>query len=168
MTAPTPIFRADGEGERLGFAGGGIHTWKATSAETAGAFLLFEDATTQGKMTPLHRHPEADETLYVLEGELLVHIGGEEHRVGPGGFTMAPRGVPHAFTVISETARMLCLQTPGSADTFFRGASEPAADATYDSGPVDFDRVRAAAAASDFVEILGPPPFTPPASAGGA
>src|SRR3982751_2239962 len=107
MTAPTPIFRAEGEGERLGFAGGGVHTWKATSAETGGAFLLFEDATTRGKMTPLHRHPEADETLYVLEGELLVHIGGEEHQIGPGGFTMAPRGVPHAFTVLSETARML-------------------------------------------------------------
>lgn len=113
-------------------------------------------------MTPLHRHPEADETLYVLEGELLVHIGGEEHRVGPGGFTMAPRGVPHAFTVLSETARMLCLQTPGTADGFFRGASEPASVDAYDSGPVDFPRVQAAAQASGLVEILGPPPFTPP------
>jgi quercetin dioxygenase-like cupin family protein len=161
MTAPAPIFRADGEGERLGFAGGGVHTWKATSDETGGAFLLFEDATTEGKMTPLHRHPEADETLYVLEGELLVHIGGEEHHVGPGGFTMAPRGVPHAFTVLSPTARMLCLQTPGSAETFFKGASGPATDA-YDSGPVDLDRVRASAAETGFVEILGPPPFAPP------
>jgi hypothetical protein len=93
MSAPTPIFRPDGDGERLGFAGGGVHTWKVTSEETGGAFLLFEDATTRGKMTPLHRHPEADETLYVLEGELLVHIDGVDHRVGPGGVTMSPRGV---------------------------------------------------------------------------
>ena len=164
MTTPRPIFRADGEGERLGFAGGGVHTWKATSDETGGAFLLFEDATTRGKMTPLHRHPEADETLYVLEGELLVHIGGEERHVGPGGFTMAPRGVPHAFTVLTETARMLCLQTPGSADTFFRSASEPAGPDDYDSGPLDFARVQATAQQSGLVEILGPPPFTPPAA----
>src|SRR5664279_1911134 len=104
MSTATPIFRPDGDGERLGFAGGGVHTWKVTTEETGGAFLLFEDATTRGKMTPLHRHPEADETLYVLEGELLVHIDGVEHRVGPGGVTMSPRGVPHAFTVLSETA----------------------------------------------------------------
>ena len=162
MTAPTPIFRAGGEGERRGFAGGGVHTWKATSAETGGAFLLFEDATTVGKMTPLHRHPEADETLYVLEGELLVHIGGEEQRIGPGGFTMAPRGVPHAFTVVSDDRAHALPPDPGSADAFFMGASDPATADAYDSGPVDFDRVRTAAAASGFVEILGPPPFAPP------
>ena len=31
---------------------------------------------TQGKMTPLHTHPESDETMYVLEGEILMHLDG--------------------------------------------------------------------------------------------
>jgi quercetin dioxygenase-like cupin family protein len=115
MSAPVPITRADGEGERLWFAGGGVQTWKATSADTGGSFILFEDVMTRGKLTPLHRHPEVDETVYVLEGEILVHHDGDEHRVGPGGVSMVPRGVPHAFTVLSESARMLCMQTPGSA-----------------------------------------------------
>ena len=32
-----PIVRAADEGERLWFYGGGLHIWKATAAETAGA-----------------------------------------------------------------------------------------------------------------------------------
>jgi hypothetical protein len=51
------IVRADGEGEKLWFYGGGVHTWKATSDETGGAFLLFEDVMSKGKVTPLHLHP---------------------------------------------------------------------------------------------------------------
>src|SRR6266436_4638074 len=101
-----PVVRQDGEGERLWFYGGGVHTWKATEKETGGAFILFEAVMSRGKVTPLHTHP-CDETMIVLEGELLVHLQGEEYVVGEHGMLMAPRGVPHAFMVTSETARML-------------------------------------------------------------
>jgi len=80
-----PILRAQDDGERRWFYGGGVHTWKATAEETGGAFLLFEDRMEQGKMTPLHILPESDETMYVLDGEILVHIDGHEHRIGPRG-----------------------------------------------------------------------------------
>lgn len=153
------IVRADGEGERLRFLGGGLLTMKATAEETGGAFLLFEDLMSEGKTTPLHTHADEDETLYVLEGELLVHIDGVDHRVGPRGVAIAPRGVPHAFLVTSPTARVLTMQTPGSAEAFYRGASEPVADGDDGAGPVDFDRVRDAAASSGGMQLLGPPPF---------
>jgi quercetin dioxygenase-like cupin family protein len=159
MTTALPIFRTDGEGEKRWFLGGGTHTWKATAEETGGAFLLFEDRMTGGKMTPLHCHPDADEMLYVLEGEILVRIGDREERVGAGGVTMAPRGVPHAFMVISEVARLLDFQTPGSSEPFYWSASEPAVADT--EGPVDFTRVQAMAKQHGAVEILGPPPFEP-------
>ena len=110
-----------------------------------------------GKMTPFHTHPEADEAVYVLEGEIVVHVDGEEHTVGPGGFAVAMRGVPHAFMATSEV-RMLCWQTPGNGQAFFRHASEPATHDTID-GPVDFARVQGSAKAYGGVEILGPPPF---------
>jgi quercetin dioxygenase-like cupin family protein len=159
MTAATSIVRADGEGERLRFWGGGILTMKATAAETDGAFMLFEDHMPQGKTTPLHAHVHEDETLYVLDGEIVVHIAGENHHLCPGGIAVAPRGVPHAFLVTSPTARVLCLQTPGSAEAFYRGASEPAGADTDPSGPVDFDRVRESAERSGGMKFLGPPPF---------
>ncbi|HEV2027230.1 MAG TPA: cupin domain-containing protein [Candidatus Dormibacteraeota bacterium] len=153
-----PIVRAAGEGERLWFYGGGLHIWKATAAETGGAFLLFEDVMSGGKTTPLHTHPH-DETLYVLEGEILLHIDGEEQLVGSGGVAMAPRGMPHAFLVTSETARVLFLETPGSGEAFYRGASEPATTELETSAPVDFARLRASAERNGGIEILGPPPF---------
>jgi quercetin dioxygenase-like cupin family protein len=159
MSAAVSIVRADGEGERLRFWGGGVLTMKATAEETGGAFLLFEDHMAQGKTTPLHVHENEDEALYVLEGEILVHVDGTDHPVGPRGVAIAPRGVPHAFLVTSPTARVLTLQTPGSAEAFYRAASEPAGADTDPSNPVDFSRVRAAAERSGGMRVLGPSPF---------
>jgi quercetin dioxygenase-like cupin family protein len=159
MSTAGTIIRGEGEGERLWFAGGGLWTMKATSEETDGAFILVEDRMTEGKMTPLHTHPNQDETLIVLEGEILIHAEGKEHRVGPRGVAVALRGAPHAFMVTSESALILTLQTPGSGEAFYRDASEPAT-AEIDPARTDFDRVRAAAERHpDLMQILGPPPF---------
>ena len=159
-TTAVPIIRGEGEGERLWFAGGGLWTMKATAEETDGAFTLLENRMARGKTTPLHTHPNLEETLIVLEGEILVHVEGTEHRVGPGGVAVAPRGVPHAFLVTSETARMLALQTPGSGEAFYRDATEPATDETDAERPPELDRLRAAAERHpDIIQLLGPPPF---------
>jgi quercetin dioxygenase-like cupin family protein len=154
-----PVVRAAGEGERLRFWGGGLLTMKATSEETNGAFLLFEDRVVRGKTTPLHAHDDGDETLYLLDGEALVHVDGEEHELGAGGMAFAPRGVPHAFLVTSATARLLTLLVPGSAEAFYRGASEPVDEDASPAGPVDFARVGEAAERSGGMQLLGPPPF---------
>lgn len=160
VSTPVPIIRAAQDGEKRWFFGGGVHTWKATAEETGGAFLMFEDDMVRGKVTPLHLHPDADESLYVLEGEILLHIDGQEHRVGAGGLAVAPRGVPHAFLVLSETARMLCLLTPGSCEAFYRDASEPLDPAA--PGTVDFARIRESGERNGGIVILGPPPFAQP------
>jgi quercetin dioxygenase-like cupin family protein len=159
MSTAGAIIRGEGEGERRWFAGGGVHVMKVTAEETDGAFNLLEARMTRGKTTPLHRHPSLDETIIVLEGEILVYAEEREHRVGPRGVAVAPRGVPHAFMVTSESAIILVLQTPGSGEAFYREASEPATAET-DPGRTDWDRLRAAAERHpDIIEILGPPPF---------
>lgn len=159
VTSGRAVIRQAGEGERRWFAGGGLFTMKATADETGGSFILIENDLVRGKTTPLHVHPEQDEALWVLEGELLVHVDGSEHRVGEGGFFFAPRGVPHAFLVTSEKGRLLALVTPGSGWDFYEAASDPSASAEDASRPADLDRLRAAAAASPSIELLGPPPF---------
>jgi quercetin dioxygenase-like cupin family protein len=158
METLTATVRDAGQGEQRWFCGGGLHTWKATEAETGGAFLLFEDALDLGKVTPLHIHPGADETFYMLDGEIALHIDGERRQLAAGGMAVIPRGIPHAFMVTSPEARMLCLQTPGAGEAFYKLASEPVV-AGESASPVDFERVRAAAAQTHAIEIVGPPPF---------
>lgn len=159
MSSAVPIIRQAGEGEQLWFAGGGLWTLKASAAETAEAFMLLEFRAERGKVTPLHLHPEEDEGFYVLEGEVLVHVEGEERRIGAGGVFIAPRGVPHAFMVTSETVRLLSWQTPGTGEAFYREVTEPIRSAEDISRPPDWARLRAAAERSPTIEILGPPPF---------
>lgn len=155
---PTSVVRAESEGERRWFAGGGVHTWKVRAEESNGEFLMFEDRMAHGKVTPLHIHPETDETLVVLEGEILVHLDGTEQRVSSGGIVLAGRGLPHAFMVTSPFARLLCVQTPGNIESFYWDASDPIAD-DVDTGVVDFDRIAASGQRNGGITILGPPPF---------
>lgn len=158
METLTATVRDSGEGERRWFCGGGQHTWLATSAETGGAFLLFDFVGDQGKVTPLHIHPRSDESFYILDGEILLDLDGVKRTLSTGGFVVIPRGVPHAFMVTSPQAHFLTIQTPGTDEQFYLLASEPAPEGSAPIA-VDFDRVRAAAAETGAIEILGPPPF---------
>jgi quercetin dioxygenase-like cupin family protein len=138
-----------------------VHRWLATSEETDGGFLLFEDEMTGGKATPLHSHPTA-ESLYLVEGEIVVHLDGVDHPLSAGGFATAPAGVPHAFMVTSDAARILFLHTPAPSEcqAFYFQASEPLAIGE-EPGEPDFARVRLAAQGTGGMTLLGAPPFAP-------
>src|SRR5205814_70930 len=56
---------------------------KASADTTNGAFTIVEE--TAPLDTPPHVHEREDELFYVLEGEHLIEVAGEEFRVGPGG-----------------------------------------------------------------------------------
>jgi len=159
MREPEAVVRKQDDGELRWFAGGGVHRWLATRDETAGSFLLFEDSIEGGKATPLHSHPTA-ESLYVLEGSIVLHMDGVDHPLGVGSFATAPAGVPHAFMVTSDSAKLLFLHTPGPAEceAFYRQASTPLAS-TRD---IDFSVVRAAAEQTGGMTLIGPPPFAAP------
>jgi quercetin dioxygenase-like cupin family protein len=159
MTALVPIVRNAGEGDKRSFAGGGLHLWKLLAEETDGALFLFEDTMVRDKMTPLHVHPEAHEITYVLDGEIELEADGVRQRVRTGGMSFVPKGVAHAFIVVSAEARLLAIQTPGAVgQPFYRGASDAATSDNADM--VDFARLQATAADNPRgITILGPPPF---------
>ena len=159
-STPAPIIRGAADGERRWFYGGGVHTWKATAEETNGAFLLFEDSMERGKATPLHTHPDSDETMIVLDGEIVMHMDGTDHRIGAGGVAVAPRGVPHAFLVVSATARLLVPAHAGLLPGVLPGRQRhrsPPTDRLPET--VDFAVVQASAKSNGGIVILGPPPF---------
>jgi quercetin dioxygenase-like cupin family protein len=158
MTTSTSLVRNSEDAEKRWFYGGGLHSWLVREHEVDDGFLLFEDTVDPGKRTPLHTHPGADETFYLLAGSMLLHVDGAEHEVRAGGVAVVRRGVPHAFMARDDGARMLCLHTPGGGESFYRSASEPA-QAGKPALPVDLDRIRQAAAATGSMVIVGPPPF---------
>ena len=158
MTMTTPLVRNAEEAERRWFCGGGLHSWLVHEGEVGESFLLFEDTVEPGKRTPLHVHPDAEETFYVLTGSILLHVDGHEHDLRTGGVAVIPREVPHAFLAGSDGARMLCLHTPGGGEDFYRTASEPAS-AGEPALSLDLDRIRQASEATGSMRIVGPPPF---------
>lgn len=118
-----------------------------------------------GQETPLHTHPAEQEAFYILDGQALIYLDGDERSLAAGGFVSVPPGVPHAYLVTSEVARLLILITPGSGtmEAFFREAAEPAAERVLpEVGTLDIERIAAAAERTRAVEILGPPPFGEP------
>jgi quercetin dioxygenase-like cupin family protein len=161
MTTLIPIVRNAGEGDRQSFFGGGLHTWKLLAEDTGGAFFLFEDTMVKDKTTPLHLHPEAHELTYVIDGEIEVQADGNRSRVRSGGMSFVPKGVAHAFIVVSAEARLITLQSPGAVgQAFYRGASTPAVDDIADN--LDLASLQATAAENPRgIKILGPPPFVP-------
>lgn len=46
---------------------------------------------------PLHYHRTMTEMFYVVDGEVSLTLGSEQHLVGPRTFMLVPEGTPHAF-----------------------------------------------------------------------
>ena len=73
-------------------------TFKATGPETGGAFLVVEEVARRGKVTPLHAHPEEEETFYILEGEALSTLAATSSRSVRAPSSRCRAGVAHART----------------------------------------------------------------------
>lgn len=155
---PYAIHRDDGE--KLSFLG--ALTWmKATGEQTGGVLALIEQIVPPGASVPWHLHHNEDESLYVIEGEILIIVGEEQQRIsaGPGTYVLGPRGIPQGFRNDGPApARMLLECTPAGFERFVLAVSEPApASGIAPAGPLDMDKIVAEAAKVN-IEILGPLP----------
>jgi quercetin dioxygenase-like cupin family protein len=159
MSEARAVVVAAEAGEDLWF-GGGLVTFKVTSAQSGGAYAVLHDTMPRGKTTPLHLHPTYDETIYVIAGELLVHLDGREQVAGAGAVASIPRGVPHALLVTSEEARIVAFVTPGEVhERFFREGGDVPTGRGATPPPLDIAKVRAAGERTGAMEVLGAPPF---------
>lgn len=156
----TPQALQPDEGDALWFFGM-LVLIKIAGESTGGQFCLVEQRGRRGVATPLHLQVNDQETFYVLEGELQFYLDGHEPlRASAGATVYVPAGAPHAFEVLSDTARWLDFTTPNH-EAFFRAAGEPARElAMPPDMPPDMEKVMAAAGRYE-VAILGPPPGTP-------
>lgn len=135
---------------------GGLYRIKARAEATGGALGLVEAELYKGFGPPLHVHRREDEAIHVVDGEVRFRQAEEEFLGGPGTFVWGPRGVPHAFKVESDTARILVLVTPGGFERMFEVAGVPLSESA--EPPVSSYDPEAAVAISrqfDF-EVVGP------------
>jgi mannose-6-phosphate isomerase-like protein (cupin superfamily) len=126
----------------------------AEGAQTEESFsLIHTRREPPGFGPPLHRHRDAAEAFYVLEGTYLMYTDDRQDLCPPGSFVYVPRRVPHTFKVVSPGAgRKLNLFAPAAMVGFFEGLSR--AEANGEASPDVLDRI----AEEHDMEILGPVP----------
>jgi quercetin dioxygenase-like cupin family protein len=139
---------------------GALAQVRLSGEQTGGAFSLAENLSRRGNGSPVHVHDQEDETLFVLDGELRVFAGEEEHTAGPGTVAVLPRRLRHAYVVTSATARFLTLHIPAGFERFAAEVGQPAQALTLPPGPAEPPDLAslAAAAARHHITILAPPP----------
>ena len=70
-----------------------------------------EHLFTAASNPPVHIHQDEEEAFYVIDGELEIDVDGVTSVARPGSFVLAPSGLPHAFRVMSDTARVLSISS---------------------------------------------------------
>lgn len=60
---------------------------------------------------PFHSHPH-EQASYVVEGEILFFMEGEQTRLGPGDVFLVPSGVAHSIQLLTERVRLVDCFTP--------------------------------------------------------
>jgi quercetin dioxygenase-like cupin family protein len=158
-TASDPYHLTAGEGLADVWWKAGRITVKAGPDQTGNAFSQFVVDDPRGSGPPLHVHHNEDETFYILEGQVTMFAGGERVDLEAGDYFFGARGVPHAYLVRSERARMLVTISPSGSEQLFVSlgvtvtGAEPPTDVVMPPLP-EMARLFAQYGA----EILGPPP----------
>jgi quercetin dioxygenase-like cupin family protein len=114
-----------GDGEKIWITGDTL-SFKATSAETSGAYTVIEVISLPGNGPPPHLHENEDESIYVIDGEFEILLGTKTMRAEPEAFVFIPKRTVHRFRCIGDgPGKVLLHFTPGGIEGFFREAGVP-------------------------------------------
>ena len=129
-----------------------------TGEETEGRFSLTEWLQPPGEWTPLHVHKDADQTMYVLEGEFTLYLPGKKIVTRPGEVVHGPKGVPHTENITSsQPVRLIEIVAPAGFEDFVAEVGRPADEPTLPDPPLALPDDIEEIAARHEIEILGPP-----------
>ncbi len=98
----------------------------ADGEATAGAYALLEVTAPGGARAPRRVHRREDLGVQVLEGVVEFEIDGRRRLGRPGTHVLLARGVPHAATVRSPSARVLVVCTPAGVERLVRALADEA------------------------------------------
>ncbi len=84
----------------------------------AGNLAVWHGEIEPGGEAEEHVHEHMDQAFYVLEGECLFKLGGEEHRLGKGGFVFIPPRTPHRIVATGpRNLKLLIMMAPPPPET---------------------------------------------------
>jgi quercetin dioxygenase-like cupin family protein len=87
--------------------------------ETDGQFCMLEFTSPAGRGTPLHMHERETESVHLLSGELIVTVGEETFRLGPGdSIVLKPHQAHRLVTGDNEDARYIVVCAPAGFEDF--------------------------------------------------
>jgi quercetin dioxygenase-like cupin family protein len=104
-------------------------TFLLTGEQTGGAFFMLEAIVPSGCGNPPHIHDREEETFYVQQGTLTVHVGDKTLNASAGDVVKLPRGLVHHFQNNGNVdVKALVVIEPAGFEKFFEEAFYPAAD----------------------------------------
>jgi quercetin dioxygenase-like cupin family protein len=140
-------------------AGVARYTQKLTGEQTEGRLFQMVVTEPRGAAPPVHVHRNADESFYVLEGDVTFYVDGGEIVASSSDFVFVARGCPHTFLVRSDHARMFVTFGPAGMEGFFTELGTDARRADEPPAPESPDPDLFAAVADRYaMDIVGPPP----------
>ncbi|MBD2247600.1 cupin domain-containing protein [Nostoc sp. FACHB-888] len=99
---------------------GDLYTFLAVGEDTGGAYALYEMVMQPQSITPPHSHDQADESHYILEGEVEYQYDEQTTVATQGTYLHFPKGLRHSFKNIgSKPAKVLTIATPSGPEQFF-------------------------------------------------
>lgn len=88
-------------------AGENVKVWNIKQNE----FIRINLVEMSGELS-LHTHPDAEHSLMVLHGRVLVKIADKIVEITRGDFISIPAGVPHKYWSMTKTAMVVSMDAP--------------------------------------------------------
>ena len=128
MSTPTPLAPKVGQSFVMV---NDLYTFRATSAETNGSYMLIDAVIPPGGGPPPHIHTRETEIFVVIEGQVTCTESNATSTLGPGEtITLLPHK-PHTFrNNTDKPARMLVICLPAAIEKMFAECGKPV-DASY-------------------------------------
>jgi quercetin dioxygenase-like cupin family protein len=96
-----------------------------TGEQTQGRFALVETVVSRTQELPLHSHTQEDEFIYVVDGEVTIHIDGGRLECAAGDHAFLPKGSEHTYCIRSPYARLLVLLMPAGLEGYYQELGRP-------------------------------------------
>jgi quercetin dioxygenase-like cupin family protein len=123
-STPSPICRHD-HAEVLQFPWGTVRFSASRTLGNSGSMTFGRATMHPGHQPTRHRHPNCDEVLHVLAGNIEHSLGDEYFELGPGDTIVIPAGIWHDARVVGDTpAEMTISFSSADRQTEFAAATQ--------------------------------------------